>query len=197
MIKYTYIFFILILSSCATKKVGETLTSDPTVEAKKICLNSEGKGRFFYNKEKIGFSYESALEEELGKFFLVLDFPFHGEEKFEVSYQELTEDSNSSFEHKIASSYDGIDPRIVHDFSLSFSEYFRDILTFKYNEKKKSFLEWKAKDKSLYASKKISSGFFSAVASQSNKTYFENLSFELKSKNNFLKIDLILNSCQE
>lgn len=198
----TLIFFIT-LTSCSLFRFEEISQNIP-LETKKICLSSTGKGRIEMKSGKYIFSYESALMNEEEKFIILLNFPIYGEEKFEINWESSLNKAsdNSELEHRLLSSGEGIDPKLVQGFISLWSKYFEELIAIQTGTKfKKKSFKWEVKDQKLIASSQGPSIEFISKADVANKDFFEHLTFEVQEKgqklSSTLKVELFVRECLE
>lgn len=201
--KYTFLilaFFTLI--SCSTRKTID-ISQDVFKESKKVCLNSEGRGRIELPQGKYTFSYESAYLEDENKFVMVLSFPIYGEERFEINLDDLKKNSNHSLEHRIVSASEGVSPQMINTFITLWAEYFTELLGLQgRNEITSANFKWKIENQIFHGDSTKNPFFhFYSKAFLASKDFFQRLTFELKNIHDKTQdrmiIELFVRECLE
>lgn len=119
--------FSFLFSACAHQRVQEKLLSPEQKKVvfedslKKLCLNSEGKGRLVFLSERYSFNYESLLEEKLYSWTLAIEVPMLGQELFKLNYK-------NSFEGKVFAQGNFYDRLILSAKNEKQSRYHLEVL---------------------------------------------------------------------
>src|SRR5690554_7274299 len=81
---FLFNFLLFGVSSCALFQT-QSLT-DVEAAKERVCLNSEGKGRFIFEGSRHVFSYVSHFVEEEANWQVAIDFPLYGRESIELEW---------------------------------------------------------------------------------------------------------------
>jgi hypothetical protein len=144
------VLLFLFMTSCL-QTCYQKLSNNPLVEAQKICMTADGSGRMNIGDESFQFSYESLLEQRENRFALAMNFPFIGEEFFEMTWQDDDIKLNSELETRILQQSSKVEAESLHTFITLWSEFLKDIIELKQNKKKALFFDWKIKNNELVA----------------------------------------------
>lgn len=153
--KFTHIALIItpiILSGCALFKSAR-LADSPEKAKKRICLNSEGKGRFLAQGQKHVFSYQSHLSEQDLSWRTVIDFPMYGRESIEMEWDKERGEGkyDASYEQALLKNSENLDPALLEGAATIWLEFFEDMLISRGLLKKDrgERIDWVVTDKTL------------------------------------------------
>lgn len=124
-------FFLLILSGCS---VFQTAKVGPVDDAKKrICLDSEGKGRFIFEGQKHIFSYQSEFLEDEAVWRVLIDFPVYGRESIELEWDSAAKkvSYDASYEQALLKNTQGLNPALLDAATQVWINFFEDMLASK------------------------------------------------------------------
>jgi hypothetical protein len=144
------VLLFLFMTSCL-QTCYQKLSNNPLVEAQKICMTADGSGRMNIGDESFQFSYESLLEQRENRFALAMNFPFIGEEFFEMTWQDDEVKLNSELEMKILQNSSQTDAAKLHQFMELWSELLKDIIELQEGMKDDLFFKWKVEGNQLKA----------------------------------------------
>ncbi|MCO4753663.1 MAG: hypothetical protein KC478_04240 [Bacteriovoracaceae bacterium] len=190
------------LGSCALFKEAR-VSSAPDVAKRRICLNSEGKGRFIFDGQKHVFSYQSLFSEDDLKWLSYIDFPVYGRETIELEWDSTKNraSSKASYEQALLKNSKGLNPALLDAATTMWRAFFKDYLIHKnLIGDKKTAIKWIVKDKELVGrfrvGKYIAEIKFLNVVSQG---YFGRFDFKLHSsrKKELFGMELIVRNCLE
>lgn len=145
---------LLGLQSCALFK-DIKVSSSPEEAKRRICLNSEGKGRFIFAGQKHVFSYQSSFVEEDLKWASIIDFPVYGRESISVEWDssKKTAITNASYEQALLKNTQGLDPRLLDSANQMWETFFKDFLIQKnIISDQTSQIKWSVQNKELFGS---------------------------------------------
>ncbi len=186
-----------VLTSCSLFQLNRKL-EDVIIASKHVCLSSAGKGRLEFSGKKYVFSYESALDEEMGKWLLVLSFPLHASETFEIDWSNPKKIIfNTSIEEKLLKENNEINPEQLHRFVNGLGHTLGEVIAIR-QEDEPIYNEWSL-DKNVLSSKgikyqEITSKFYN----HDSQGYFGVMSISYNGTDGqSYKIDLVVRNCFE
>lgn len=193
-----FLLLLMLFSGCAfleTKKLSKRLES----ATENICLSSMGKGRLEINQKKYIFSYESALDEEHGKWVLALNFPLRPQETFQIDWSEAGKVKfNTSLDEKILKENKNVDPLSLDKFTGNLGYLLEEIILIRTKGKKsKKRFKWKKvkNDLKTINNDKNFLGRFSKLTAEG---YFSLMQVSFKDREKKLyKMDLVVRNCLE
>lgn len=194
----------MVLSSCSLFKQAKV--SDSVEEAKKrVCLSSEGKGRFIFSGQKHVFSYQSHFDEEEKTWETLIDFPVYGRESLHIKWNEDSQQAeyDASYEQALLKNADNLDPKLLDAATTLWVEFFEDALVSRGELSKDSgaTIVWKTDPKSLTGAL-VSKGAPSKITflnPNPDKGHFGRFDFELKDSkgDTSFGMQLIVRNCLE
>lgn len=116
-------------TSCSLFKTTR-MDSTPEKAKQRICLNSEGKGRFLFKGQKHIFSYQSHFSEEDQSWKTLIDFPAYGRESIELDWDNAAGKASykASYEQALLRNTKDLDPALVEGATQMWIEFFEDML---------------------------------------------------------------------
>tara|TARA_Y100000780_G_scaffold232594_1_gene268523 strand:+ start:194298 stop:194918 length:621 start_codon:yes stop_codon:yes gene_type:complete len=202
MYSFIKISLFLLLGSCALFKEVK-VSNSPEQAKRRICLNSEGKGRFIFAGQKHVFSFQSSFVEDELKWASIIDFPVYGRESIVVEWDTAHDKpvTNASYEQALLKNAKGLDPSLLDSANVMWETFFKDFLIQKgLVANQKSPIVWEVKDKEIYGNFRIRNYKarlkFLNVVSQG---HFGRFDFKLKDKKGepLFGMELIVRDCLE
>lgn len=122
-------FTLTFACGCAFFKTAD-LGDSVKAAKERICLNSEGKGRFIYKDQKHIFSFQSRFIEKEALWKVYIDFPVYGRESIELEWNEAlkTVDYDASYEAALLKNSRDLDPALLEAATKLWAAFFEDML---------------------------------------------------------------------
>lgn len=203
--RFINLFFLQFLFVSCSLFEQQTISSNPSVEASRICLSAEGRGRLLVSGHKFLFNFSSALERESSEWYMSLSFPLYGEETFLVSWDEKgLLNFDASFENKILKDKQRVDPEMLHLFLKKWAALIVEIDQLKKQKNvDKSFnseFNWTSSRRSLIAVSNLSKNESIRLEFKNliDSNYFGRYDIFMRSKGvEQVKLELIVRKCLE
>lgn len=200
---HTLIYFFL-LSSVSCSIFKQAKVGDSVEEAKKrVCLSSEGKGRFIFGGQKHVFSYQSHFDEEAMSWETLIDFPVYGRESLLIKWNSGEPDYNASYEQALLKNAENLDPKLLDAATTLWVEFFEDALITRGKLEKDTGekISWTTDSKSL-TGELVSKGLPSKITflnPNPDKGHFGRFDFELQDteRKPAFGMQLIVRNCLE
>lgn len=184
---------LVFLSSCASVN---NLSSDPFIEARKVCLDSEGRGRLTVQSSTYIFKYYSELDQKYGKWSLGLDFPMQEEEVFELDWSENGKMKfTTSIDNKILNENSKIDPKELDRFTKYMGYFLKDLMHLKNGKEKQLKFKWHTTRKKLTGENRNKRAVID-FENVDSAGYFGLMSIEYRGrKSQNYKMEFVLSKC--
>lgn len=189
---------LFILNSCTLFNPSNKLTTSKQA-FNQICLDANGAGRIFLDKQTYVFNYESAFFKEDLKFAILMNFPLYGQEKFEMVWnlEQSKASYDASYENLILKNGSDVDINVFKHMSYVWKRFYQDYLASK-NLIKTEPSDWSIlKGKELVKEYKFKSNLVRFhFSNQKSEGYFGKLIMNYyKSGNKHFGLEFIVRNC--
>ncbi|MEX1098845.1 MAG: hypothetical protein WEB87_00380 [Bacteriovoracaceae bacterium] len=199
-----FFFGCALFSGCALLKEAR-VSNDPDKAKERVCLNSEGKGRFVFQGQKHVFAYQSSFVDEDLRWTLVIDFPAIGREFMELEWDASRHmaKTSASYEQALLKNSQNINPAILDAAMEMWIQFFEDMLFTRglIPQDRQQNIAWSAQAKELRG--KFNVGKYLARITFLNpvpEAHFGRFDFQLLSlneKNKHFGMELVVRNCLE